>query len=76
MWVRGQAGAPYLTTKYEPFGMQIETVTRDFAFTSDASSKDAAASGDSVSFTLTVANTNDAPVTVTAPPAEKVKLAS
>lgn len=56
LWVRGQAGAPYLTTKYEPFGIQIGTVTRDFSFTSDASSKDAAASGNSVAFTLTLAN--------------------
>lgn len=56
MWVRGQAGAPYLTTKYEPFGIQIGTVTRDFSFTSDASSKDAAASGNSVAFTLTLTN--------------------
>jgi hypothetical protein len=55
-WIRGQAGAPYLTTKYEPFGIQIGTVTRDFAFTSDASSKDAAAVGNSVAFTLTLAN--------------------
>ncbi|MBA2717856.1 MAG: hypothetical protein H0U52_01245 [Chloroflexi bacterium] len=59
LWVRGQAGAPYLTTKLEPFGVQIGTVTRDFTFTSDASSKDAAASGDVVGFTLTLANTPD-----------------
>jgi hypothetical protein len=56
LFVRGQAGAPYLTTKYEPFGIQIGTVTRDFAFTSDASSKDAAAVGDSVAFTLSLQN--------------------
>ena len=56
LWVRGQAGAPYLTTKYEPFGIQIGTITRDFTFTSDASSKDAAASGNSVAFTLTLGN--------------------
>lgn len=56
LWVRGQAGAPYLTTKLEPFSVQIGSVTRDFSFTSDASSKDAATSGSSVSFTLTLSN--------------------
>ena len=56
LFVRGQAGAPYLTTKYEPFGIQIGTVDRDFAFSSDASSKDAAAVGDNVTFTLTLQN--------------------
>lgn len=56
LWVRGQAGAPYLTTKYEPFSVKIGTVTRDFAITSDAASKDAAAAGDSVAFTLTLSN--------------------
>ena len=56
LWVRGEAGAPYLTTKNEPFAIQIGTVTRDFAFTSDASTKDVAAAGGSVSFTLTLQN--------------------
>jgi hypothetical protein len=57
LWVRGQAGAPYLTTKYEPLSMKIGTVTRDFSFTSDASSKDAAVAGSSVAFNLTLTNT-------------------
>jgi Flp pilus assembly protein TadG len=56
LWVRGLAGAPYLTTKNEPFSMTIGTVTRDFTATADASSKDAAAVGDSVAFNLTLQN--------------------
>ena len=56
LWIRGQAGAPYLTTKYTPITVQIGTVTRDFSFTSDASSLDATNVGDTVTFTLTLAN--------------------
>jgi len=56
LWIQGQAGAPYLTTKYEPFSITIGSVTRDFTVTSDASSKDAAAAGDSVVFNLTLQN--------------------
>jgi hypothetical protein len=56
LWVQGQAGAPYLTTKHEPFSLTIGTVTRDFSMTSDASSLDAATSGSSVTFNLTLQN--------------------
>jgi hypothetical protein len=56
LWIRGQAGAPYLTTKYEPFPLQIGTVTRDFTLTSDASSQDVAVAGGSATFNLTLQN--------------------
>ena len=56
LWVRGQAGSPYLTTKLEPFSVKIGTVTRDFAITADASSKNAPAVGASVSFSLVLTN--------------------
>ncbi|MDQ3870095.1 MAG: hypothetical protein M3301_00575, partial [Chloroflexota bacterium] len=56
LWVRGQAGSPYLTTKLEPFSVRIGTVIRDFTFTADASSKDASTVGSSVSFNLTLTN--------------------
>jgi hypothetical protein len=56
LWIRGQAGAPYLTTKYTPISVQIGNVNRDFAFTSDSSSLTATNSGDSVTFTLTLQN--------------------
>jgi len=56
LWVQGQAGAPYLTTKYEPFSLTIGTVTRDFTLTSDASTLDAATAGSSVTFNLTLQN--------------------
>jgi len=56
LWIQGQAGAPYLTTKYEPFTINVGSVQRDFAFTSDTSSLDAAVAGDSVTFNLTLQN--------------------
>lgn len=56
LWIKGQAGSPYLTTKLAPVTVQIGSVARDFRLTSDASSKDAATSGSSVSFTLTLTN--------------------
>ena len=56
LWIRGQAGAPYLTTKYTPITVQIGSVTRDFAFTSDASTLTATNVGDSVTVTLTLQN--------------------
>jgi hypothetical protein len=56
LWVEGQAGSPYLTTKQEPFAIKIGTVVKDFAITSDASSQTAVNVGDTVSFTLTLQN--------------------
>ncbi len=56
LWIQGQAGSPYLTTKYTPFALQIGTVTKDFTITSNASAQDAANVGDTVSFTLTLHN--------------------
>jgi Putative Flp pilus-assembly TadE/G-like len=52
MWIQGQAGAPYLTTKWEPMTVKVGTVSRDFTITADASLKEAANVGDAVSFTL------------------------
>jgi hypothetical protein len=56
LWVKGQAGSPYLTTKSEPFSINIGNVTRDFGITADAGSKDATNTGDSVSFALSLSN--------------------
>jgi hypothetical protein len=56
MWIQGEAGAPYLTTKVEPVSLKIGTVTRDFTITADSQSQDAAAIGDPVTFTLTLTN--------------------
>jgi hypothetical protein len=56
LWIRGQAGAPYLTTKYTPISIQIGSVTRDFAITSDAASQDVAAAGANATFNLTLTN--------------------
>jgi hypothetical protein len=39
LWVKGQAGSPYLTTKYEPLAMMVGSVGRDFGISSDVSSQ-------------------------------------
>jgi putative Flp pilus-assembly TadE/G-like protein len=52
IWVQGQAGAPYLTTKLEPIPIKVGSVSRDFTITSDAAIKAAANVGDTVSFTV------------------------
>jgi len=56
LWIKGQAGAPYLTTKYTPISLQIGTVSKDFALTSDASTVDVAAAGGNAVFNLTLQN--------------------
>jgi hypothetical protein len=69
LWIKGQAGSPYLTTKLEPFAVRIGTVTRSFVMTADSTSKDATA-GSSVSFNISLQNSPDkntnfgAPVTL------------
>jgi hypothetical protein len=55
LWIKGQAGSPYLTTKFEPLPMKIGSVTKDFTVTADASEK-SVANGASVSFTLVLQN--------------------
>jgi Flp pilus assembly protein TadG len=39
LWIKGQAGSPYLTTKYEPLAVKIGTVSRDFGISSDVSAQ-------------------------------------
>lgn len=39
LWIRGQAGSPYLTTKHEPLAVKVGTVSRDFVISSDVSSQ-------------------------------------
>jgi hypothetical protein len=56
LWIRGQAGAPYLTTKYTPISIQIGSVGRDFTVAADSSSLDVAAAGGTATFTLTLQN--------------------
>jgi hypothetical protein len=52
LWIQGQAGSPYLTTKWEPMSIKIGSVNRDFSITSDAAIASAANVGDTVSFEL------------------------
>jgi len=37
LWIRGQAGSPYLTTKHEPLAIKVGSVGRDFGVSSDVS---------------------------------------
>lgn len=55
IWVQGQAGSPYLTTKIQPVAVKIGTVTKDFTFTSNASNADVA-SGATATFDLQLVN--------------------
>jgi hypothetical protein len=59
LWIRGQAGSPYLTTKYTPIALQVGAVGRDFTFTSKASEA-TTTSGGSATFTLNVRRSGDA----------------
>jgi len=52
LWLKGEAGSPYLTTKYTPFALQVGTVSRDFTLTSDSSQQTAATAGSNVTFSL------------------------
>jgi putative Flp pilus-assembly TadE/G-like protein len=56
LWIRGEAGSPYLSIKLEPFSVKIGTVTRDFAITADSQKKEAPTVGSSVTFTLVLQN--------------------
>ncbi len=60
MWIKGQAGSPYLTTKYQPFPINIGNVTRDFTLDADSSAETAAATGDTVTFDLSLKSTGGA----------------
>lgn len=60
IWIQGQAGSPYLTTKWEPVAIKIGTVSRDFTITANQSIATAAAVGDQVSFTLNLKRTGSA----------------
>lgn len=55
IWVQGQAGSPYLTTKVQPMAVKIGTVTKDFTFTSNASNADVAG-GATATFDLQLVN--------------------
>ena len=55
IWVQGQAGSPYLTTKVQPMVLNVGAVAKDFQFTSDASSV-VVASGGTATVTLQLQN--------------------
>lgn len=54
LWLRGEAGSPYLTVKHVPFAINVGNVERDFTITSGLSELEAANAGDNVTTTLTL----------------------
>ena len=54
LWIQGQAGSPYLTTKWLPAVLKVGTVTRDFSINSSSSIEIAPNVGDTVTFHLKV----------------------
>jgi len=55
LWIRGQAGSPYLTTKHQPFAIQVGTVTKDFVLSTDTSLR-TVANGGTATFTVNLKN--------------------
>ncbi|HZM73214.1 MAG TPA: pilus assembly protein TadG-related protein [Candidatus Polarisedimenticolia bacterium] len=53
LWLRGEAGSPYLSIKYLPFAVKVGTVSRDFSIAVDASEKFVALGG-TVTYNLTL----------------------
>ena len=53
LWLRGEAGSPYLSIKYLPFSLKVGSVNRDFTVSVDASEKSVGLGG-TVSFALSL----------------------
>ena len=60
LWIKGQAGSPYLTTKYEPLAIRIGSVSRDISVTSDVSSQEVV-SGATATFRVAVKDAQSQP---------------
>ncbi len=52
LWLKGQAGSPYLTTKHTPYALKVGTVSRDFSITADAAERITPTVGGTITFTL------------------------
>jgi Flp pilus assembly protein TadG len=59
IWIEGQAGSPYLTTKYTPVALQVGSVSRDFEITASAGQLDAVNTGDTATVDLDIARTGN-----------------
>ncbi len=53
LWVKGQAGSPYLTTKHEPLAIMVGSVSLDFGISSDVT-KETVTSGADGAFRIAV----------------------
>jgi hypothetical protein len=56
VWVKGEAGSPYLTTKFVPATLNVGSVSRDFSITSDFASVATSSIGATATFNLTLTN--------------------
>jgi len=54
LWIQGQAGSPYLTTKWQPAALKVGTVPRNFTIESLSTIEIAPAAGNTVTFALKV----------------------
>ena len=52
LWIQGQAGSPYLTTKWVPASINVGGVTKHFTLTSGSTIETAVNVGDAVTFAL------------------------
>jgi hypothetical protein len=52
LWIQGQAGSPYLTTKWVPASINVGGVSKHFTLTSGSTIETAANVGDAVTFAL------------------------
>jgi Flp pilus assembly protein TadG len=60
VWIRGEAGSPYLTVKRIPLAINVGGVSRDFELTASASDMTAANPGDNASVTLNLSRVGGA----------------
>ena len=54
LWIQGQAGSPYLTTKWTPAAIKVGTVSRDFSVDTGSTIAVAPVAGNTVTFALKV----------------------
>jgi hypothetical protein len=54
LWLQGQAGSPYLTTKWQPAALKVGTVNRNFTIESLSTIEIAPVAGNTVTFSLKI----------------------
>jgi hypothetical protein len=54
LWIQGQAGSPYLTTKWTPAAIKVGTVNKDFSVDTSSTIQIAPVAGNTVTFGLKI----------------------